>query len=138
MKKIRVPSAIVGFAFGLSLLTAPFTSHADNLFVCSGGGFDQTIKEFNSAGIGTPFASTSFGNPWGMAFDSTGSLYVTYQSYNTIEKFNSSGGVLSGSGTVFAAGIVSPWSLAFDSTGNLYVTTQSLNSGVNSTIEKYS
>jgi len=68
--------------------------------------------------------------PWGLAFDSSGNLYVANAINSTIEKFDSSG-----NGTVFAnsnSGVNDPWGLAFDSSGNLYVANQGI-----STIEKF-
>ena len=73
------------------------------------------------------------GSPRGLAFDSAGNLYTAISSNNTIEKFTSTGGVLSSTGSVFtSSGVNSPVSLAFDSAGNLY-----LANGGNNTIEKY-
>ncbi len=56
-------------------------------------------------------------DPIGLAFDSSGNLYVANNANNTIEKFDSNG-----NGTVFASsGLDNPAGLAFDSGGNLYV-----------------
>jgi DNA-binding beta-propeller fold protein YncE len=61
--------------------------------------------------------------PFGLAFDSSGNLYVAnYGNYgnNTIMKF-----APNGTGSLFASisssGLVNPVGLAFDSSGNLYV-----------------
>ena len=54
--------------------------------------------------------------PQGMAFDSSGNLYVAEATVGEIVKYNSSG-----VGTVFASGLVQPENIAFDSSGNLYV-----------------
>lgn len=60
-------------------------------------------------------------------------LFVSNFGNNTIEEFNSSGGVLSSNATVFASsGLDEPWGLACDSVGNLYVA-----NGGNNTIEKF-
>jgi len=71
-------------------------------------------------------------SPMGLAFDSTGNLYVANQGSNTITRYDTSGNrigtdfVPSNPGLSFVTG------LAFDSVGNLYVT-----SSGNSTIHKY-
>ncbi len=54
----------------------------------------------------------------GLAFDSSGSLYVANAGNNTIEKFDPSG-----AGLLFSStnALFEPEGLAFDSGGNLYV-----------------
>lgn len=108
--------------------------HANNLFVANRG--TDTVEEFNPASTGTVFAS-GLDSPSGLAFDGAGNLYVASWHNSSIEKFNSSGGVLSSNGTVFATRLssqqlISPLALAFDAAGDLYVA----NSG--NTIEKFS
>jgi len=56
------------------------------------------------------------GAPDGLAFDSSGNLYVANGRGNTIEKFTP-GGV----GSVFATGLNYPYGSAFDKAGNLFV-----------------
>ena len=66
--------------------------------------------------------------PYGLAFDSAGNLYVANNGNSTIQKFTP-GGI----GSLFAnTGLNRPVGLAFDSAGNLYVS----NSG-DDTIEKF-
>ena len=57
-------------------------------------------------------------NPGGLAFDSSGNLFVINGGYGNIEKFNSSG-----QGSTFTRTnlLAFPEGLAFDSSGNLYV-----------------
>jgi sugar lactone lactonase YvrE len=87
----------------------------------------NTIHEFTSTGVSLGvFATGVSGN--GMAFDSSGNLYVATGS-STIEKVTPAG-----STSVFATlpGGAGSWNLAFDSTGNLYV------SEFAATVEKFS
>ena len=94
---------------------------------------NNRIEKITSAASGSVFASTGLSNPIGLAFDSAGNLYTAIFSNNTIEKFTSTGGVLSSTGSVFtSSGVNNPVSLAFDSAGNLY-----LANGGNNTIEEY-
>ena len=73
----------------------------------------MTIEKFDSSGNGTTFAS---GVPsYGLAFDSSGNLYVSGCSVGTIMKFDSSGNK-----SIFASGLDYPYGLACDSSGNLY------------------
>ena len=92
--------------------------------------YDNTIEEFSSNFTDLGAFATNLNNPWGLAFDSSGNLYVTSSGSNRIYKFLP-GGVR----TIFAAassGLSGPRGLAFDSGGNLYVA----NSG-NGTIEMF-
>ncbi|HUI08520.1 MAG TPA: PEP-CTERM sorting domain-containing protein [Verrucomicrobiae bacterium] len=91
----------------------------------SGSGYVERFGLGTGADFGV-FASLGANNyPNGLAFDSAGNLYASYN--NTVEKFTPSG-----VGSVFATGLSSPTGLAFDSAGNLYVA----NSG-NGTIEEF-
>src|SRR5439155_2371482 len=80
----------------------------------------NTIEKFDLA-TGTDlgvFANTGLNEPEGMAFDSSGNLYVTNFAGNSIEKFSPTGIDLG----VFAnTGLDGPFAVAFDSSGNLYV-----------------
>jgi len=104
-------------------------AHGQTIFVSNEGNPNENepayIEEFNSSVTGTVFASGY--TPGGLAFDSSGNLYVANESSGTILKYDSSG-----TGTIFASGLNSPEGLAFDNNGNLYVA----NVG-DSTIEKF-
>ena len=56
--------------------------------------------------------------PWALAFDSSGNLYVANDGNNTVSKF--APGSTTPSAT-YSAGLSDPVALAFDSSGNLYV-----------------
>jgi hypothetical protein len=112
---------IIGVLGLALLLAAPGTSRADNLFVANSQTVNYgVIEKFNSAGVGTVFASGSIGpsvlaGPTGLAFDSNGNLYVANYGQANILKYSPSG-----IGTVFESGI-DPWAITLDSAGNLYV-----------------
>lgn len=113
------------------LLLASAGSYADNIYVsCFGSG---KITKFCSGGKSSTFASGMDG-PEGLAFDSSGSLYVTCfyleesRYLGEVRRFDSSG-----NGSVFASGLIGhPSGLAFDSSGYLYVTNE-----LGGTIEKF-
>jgi outer membrane protein assembly factor BamB len=56
--------------------------------------------------------------PYGVAFDSSGNLYVANYYGDTVSEFDSGGNLITGS---FAPGLNLPTGLAFDGSGNLYV-----------------
>lgn len=98
----------------------------------------NTIEKFSSNFTDLGTFATGLNQPWGIAFDNGGNLFVANSGTNggldslknTIVKFTSDG-VRSTFATAFS-GLSSPQGLAFDSAGNLYVA----NSG-NGTIEKF-
>jgi sugar lactone lactonase YvrE len=93
------------------------TARADTLYVslAAGGGI---VTYDTTAAAPTPktFASMGFNQPFGLAFDAAGNLYVADLPDDRIVNFTP-GGV----GSVFASTLLShPLSLAFDAAGNLY------------------
>ena len=62
------------------------------------------------------YASTNLANPFGLAFDSSGTLYASNSNNNTISKFNASGGYVSN----ISSNLSGTFGLAFDPLGNLY------------------
>ena len=86
-------------------------------------------------GTGT---AASFSNPWGLAADGAGNVYVADTGYNTIRKVTPAGVVttIGGSGSVghaagtgTAASFAGPNGVAVDGSGNLYVA-DSLNNAI--------
>jgi DNA-binding beta-propeller fold protein YncE len=78
----------------------------------------DSIQVYPPGGPGTFFAAIS--EPFGLAFDSAGSLYVAGEGNSVVQKYNTS----TGTSTTFASGsgvIGQPRGMAFDSSGNLYV-----------------
>lgn len=100
-----------------ALLTAASASRAAVMYVSNGG--NHSIEMFDLA-TGTDlgaFATTNLACPWGMAFDSTGDLYVANLDWSQIAKFTPAG-----VGSVFVGtGLDEPTSLLLDSEGNLVV-----------------
>jgi len=98
----------------------------------------NTIEKFdlatgNDLGV---FANTGLNEPEGMAFDSTGHLYVANFAGNSIEKFSPTGTDL---GAFINSGLDGPFALAFDSSGNLYVANAHIsNQTLPGYIEKFS
>lgn len=87
---------------------------ADNIVVSIFG--TNTITSFDEQGTGSPFTNLPVIGPNGLAFDTSGNLYVSV-SNNTIEKFGADGSDL---GVFASTGINLALGLAFDSSGNLY------------------
>lgn len=89
-----------------------------------------TIRQFDSAGVATTFA-TGLNLPKGLAVNA-GFLYVANSGANAILKFPTSGGAAS---TFSSSGLNGPYGIAFDGAGDLLVanysgsTVQKLNGG---------
>src|SRR5438874_612499 len=115
---------------------------AGNVYVTD---FSNTIRKITPAGVVTTLAGTpgvygsadgtgsaaQFWQPWGIALDSAGNLYVADQGNSTIRKITPAGVVttIAGAAGVFgsadgsrsAARFNAPCGIAVDSAGNLYV-----------------
>jgi len=83
---------------------------------------DGVILRFTPNGKSSVFAS-NLSHPQGLAFDSSGNLYVAYPIRGTILKFTPDG-----RSTTFATGLSKPHRLAFDAFGDLFVTDVGANS----------
>jgi sugar lactone lactonase YvrE len=77
-----------------------------------------SVYEVSPAGVVSTFASALSG-PTGLAFDSSGNLYVGEGQGNDVRKITPNGVA-----SIFATGISGATGLAFDSSGNLYVASQ--------------
>ena len=115
--------SVPGQGYGLAFDSAGNLYAAADDFL--GDSNDQTIYKFAPNGARTVFAGPSaFGAgayPVGLAFDSSGNLFVSTECFcepgsDTILKFTPTGGE-----STFATGLTMPRGLAFDSTGNLFV-----------------
>lgn len=131
---------------GAARLNAPISLAVDNsgnVFVADTG--NSTIRKITSGGVVTTFAGTAgsvgsvdgtgsaarFQNPYGIAVDSAGNIYVSDTGNATIRKITSGGVVTtlaglvgnagSTDGTGSAARFWGPSGLAVDSSGNIYV-----------------
>ena len=95
-----------------ALLVAPAAVRAQTFYVSSG---DHTIDTVSSTGVVSLFATLPNGsNPYGLAFDSSGNLYVADIGTNQISKITPGGAVS------FFASVATPTGLAFDTSGILY------------------
>ena len=108
-----------------------------NVFVVDAG--NNKIRKITSTGVVTTFAGSgiagsadgtgtaaSFNNPFGIALDTSGNLYIAGRDDGKVRKITSSGVVttLAGSGAGFFAdggSFSSPIGVAVDSSGNVYV-----------------
>src|SRR2546430_4724005 len=77
---------------------------------------DGVILKFTPDGRSSVFVS-NISHPKGLAFDSSGNLYLAYPDHDSILKFTPDG-----KRTTFASGIAHPHRLAFDAFGFLWVT----------------
>ena len=68
-------------------------------------------------GTVSPFVSSGLSGPEGLAFDTSGNLYVSNYNGNTISEVTPGGTV----STFVSSGLDQPEGLAFDTSGNLYV-----------------
>jgi hypothetical protein len=133
------------FGSGLSEPRGVAFDHFGNLFVANTSfdvishTFQATIKKITPDGVQSTFATLS-GNFFaeGLAFDSSGNLYLMVQDHNnpdsasTIYKFTP-GGVQSMFGAVPGQG----FGLAFDSAGNLFAADTGLSDSSGQTIWKF-
>ena len=67
--------SIVTIAAVLLLGCLATPGRADILYVANFNG--NTIERFTADGVGTVFASSGLNNPYGLAFDSAGNLFVS-------------------------------------------------------------
>ncbi len=85
------PVSLEHVALLAAFLAVGAACYADTIYVSYSG--DNTIRKFDSftgADLGV-FASTGLNQPQGLAFDSTGNLFVANYGNNTIMKFTSDG-----------------------------------------------
>jgi len=91
------------------------------------------VEKITADGTSSVFASSYAGNPYGIAFDSAGNVYVVNSyGFNHIEKFSAAGTHLA---TITATNeyLYSPIGIVFDPADNFYVAYSG-----NATIEKFS
>jgi DNA-binding beta-propeller fold protein YncE len=85
---------------------------------------NSIVKYGLNPGSESTFTATGLSSPQGIAFDTSGNLYVANSGNGQagsgyIEKYNSSG-----VGSVFASGLNFPYGLAFDSAGDLFTSSR--------------
>ena len=120
------PTVNNSYITGLDEPNAVAFDASGNLYVTnsvSNNGADNgTVSEYSSSGalINASYipATDGLNHPYGMAFDSSGNLYVANSEGTTVSKFSSSGSLIN---STYISGLSDPSFLAFDSSGNLYV-----------------
>ena len=114
-------------AVALLFAASPFARAVDLLYVgiFNGGGDDGKVVTYDvSLGNATSIANSMnvftkdiMTRPAGVAFDSSGNLFVASQGSNTVRKYDSSGNYQSS----ISAGISSPYQIAIGASDNLFV-----------------
>lgn len=107
-------------SIGICLLAAAVAAHGGTILVANqgdqAGNTSAQVLGFNLSGTQTSSIS-GFTTPDGMAFDSSGNLYIADAGTGQIDKFSSAGASLG----VFASGLNFPVELAFNNAGDLLV-----------------
>lgn len=109
---------------GVASIVISGAAQADTVYVSNSG--NDTIAIISSSGT-TTFDS-GLDDPQGLAFNSSGNLFVANAGSGDISEFSPSGGLITGT---YATGLDDPTGIAFDSAGNLYVA----NSGSNDIVK---
>ena len=103
----------LGLVAGVCIFFTKTRTYADTIYVSNSSG--GTIMKFDSSGNGTVFPS-GLNEPEGLAFDTSGNLYVDGPYTSVIVKFNPNWNM-----STFASGMNVPYGLTMDSSNNLYV-----------------
>ena len=124
-------SKYVFAVFAMLLGIVSPVSAADLLYVSMENGTVVTYDTTSNFGptIATTkalFANTQDTHPWGIAFDSSGNIFVANYSSNSIAKYNSSGQYLSNIGG--PSNLSGTTGIAFDSSWNLFAANSMSNS----------
>ncbi len=96
------------------------------------------VLRYDATGAATTFASTGLSFPVGLAFDTSGNLYVANSfpsGSESIREFSPSGHDL---GNFASTGLSDPYGLAFDAAGNLYVSNTEVFGPSRNTIHEFS
>jgi sugar lactone lactonase YvrE len=134
LKRILCPVRTVAFC----VLSCSLRVSADTFYVSDAAGNPpDAVEKIDSGGNRSIFAlGGDTGRPlWGaegLAFDSSGNLYVASYDNGNVVKYDGNGNA-----TIFASGLLQPTGLVFDGSGNLYVACYGDGSGTNGTIQKF-
>jgi DNA-binding beta-propeller fold protein YncE len=105
-----------------SLFLASPVARADSLYVANIS--NSSVEQYNSSGTKTVFNNSNLNQPVGLAFDSSGNLYVANYGGNYIQELSPTGAPLA---TINLPAGSGPTGLVFDSTGKLYVAENTAN-----------
>ncbi|HEY3898074.1 MAG TPA: NHL repeat-containing protein [Chthoniobacter sp.] len=110
---------VVMASAGLAAILFPSHSAAQTLFASVPSAYN--VYDFPGGTQDTfyTFPSSLSNEPWGLAFDQAGDLFVANNLGGFITKFADNGGTLSTTGVTFSAGMDAT-ALAFDSAGDLF------------------
>jgi WD40 repeat protein len=131
LKKLSVAAGIAFIALGIGEAAQAAQFLKGDIFASIGNG---QIQQYRANGTLVDTLNTSRGGfTTGMAFDSTGNLYVTNFSDRSISRFDTTGTLLNAQFVTSSSGNFSPESIVFDKLGNFYVG----HADGNADIEKY-
>jgi streptogramin lyase len=99
------------------------------LLILGGAATHAQTAHFSGAQVTFPIGSLT--NPYGMAVDSSGNMYVADNANNSLSKLTPSGALSAG----FLSGDGSPYGVAVDGSGNLYITDNLRNEVVKETLQ---
>jgi sugar lactone lactonase YvrE len=112
----------LGLSVIAALIAICVSARADSLYI-SYANTDDVVEQFQSAGVSGQvtdagaFTTTNVDTPNGIAFDSSGNLYVANDTSNTVSEFSANGAYLG----VVISGLNQPAGIAIDQFGNVYV-----------------
>lgn len=120
---VKIPGVTTTVATFGSSLEASAPGPDGNIYVTSF--MDARVYRVTPAGAVTPFITAGLTGPVGLAFDTSGNLYVANFGGAAVKAFKPDGTPLTtwgAAGTL--GGLATPTGLAFDTAGNLYISEQ--------------
>jgi streptogramin lyase len=121
--KLRAPTSVTVDPEGLKLTTTTeYNPTTGQMTETRGAGADKTLSYASAFGEGGTEAG-KLKNPWGVAVNSEGKLWVVDTANNRVEKFSSSGSYVSkfGEGGSGAGQFSGPQGIALDAAGHIWV-----------------
>lgn len=112
-----------GAAAALVLSASILASHGATEVTTLGGGPNQTSNSRSGSTDGGTLNFAKFSNPFAIAFDANGDLFIADKNNGKIRKVNHPGSAESVT-TTFISGLRSPVGVAIDSSNRVYVVTQ--------------
>jgi sugar lactone lactonase YvrE len=87
----------------------------------AGNGYEGSGDLGGYSGDGEPATSAELAQPFGVAVDNTGNIYIDDQNNNRIRRVDASGVITTVVGGGISSGVSSPAGVAVDAAGNLYI-----------------